>query len=157
MTQHVYGFHYTLKDKDQNIIDTSADTTPLVFLENSGQIIPGLEQVVVTMNIGDKKNVEIKAADAYGEVIPDLQITVQKSQFPADKEIKLGDQFQVNEEEDAPIFTVVEIEEENIHIDGNHPMAGHDLFFDVELTEKREATQEEMDHGHAHGPGGHHH
>ena len=157
MTQHVYGFHYTLKDKDQNIIDTSADTTPLVFLENSGQIIPGLEEVVVSMNIGDKKNVEIKAADAYGEVIPDLQITVQKSQFPADKEIKLGDQFQVNEEENAPIFTVVEIEDENIHIDGNHPMAGHDLFFDVELTEKREATQEEIDHGHAHGPGGHHH
>ena len=157
MTKQVIGFHYTLKDKDGNIIDTSQDTTPLHFLEGSGQIIPGLEKEIVGLNIGDKKNVQVKAADAYGEVIPDLQITVQKSQFPPDKDLQVGDQFQVNEDPNAPIFTVVGIEGEEVHIDGNHPMAGHDLFFDIELTEKREATQEELDHGHAHGEGGHHH
>ncbi len=157
MTKQVIGFHYTLKDKDGNIIDTSQDTTPLLFLEGSGQIIPGLEKEIVGLNIGDKKNVQVKAADAYGEVIPDLQITVQKSQFPPDKDLQVGDQFQVNEDPNAPIFTVVGIEGEEVHIDGNHPMAGHDLFFDIELTEKREATQEELDHGHAHGEGGHHH
>lgn len=157
MAQQVIGFHYTLKDKDGNVIDSSEGQNPLLFLEGSGQIIPGLESELTGMNSGDKKNVEIKAADAYGEIIEDLRITVQKSQFPDDKEIQVGDQFQVSNEPNAPIFTVINIEGDDIHIDGNHPLAGHDLFFDVEVTEKRDATQEELDHGHAHGPGGHHH
>ncbi len=157
MTQLVIGFHYTLKDNAGNVIDTSDGQSPLLFLEGSGQIIPGLETELKTMNTGDKKNIEIKAADAYGEVIDDLKITVQKSQFPDDKEIQVGDQFQVNNEPNDPVFTIISIEGEDVHIDGNHPMAGHDLFFDVEITEKRDATQEELDHGHAHGEGGHHH
>ena len=157
MTKQVIGFHYTLKDKDGNTIDTSEGNSPLLFLEGSGQIIPGLEKELVGLGQGDKKNIEVKAAEAYGEVIPDLKITVKKSQFPADKEITVGDQFQVNNEPHAPIFTVISIEGEDINIDGNHPMAGHDLFFQIEITEKRDATQEEMDHGHAHGAGGHQH
>lgn len=157
MSAQVIGFHYTLKDKDGTIIDTSSDSTPLLFLEGSGQIIPGLENEIKGLNVGEKKNVEVKAADAYGEVVEDLRITVQKSQFPEEQVINVGDQFQVNEEEHAPIFTIIKIEGEEVHIDGNHPMAGHDLFFDVEITEKREATADEISHGHAHGEGGHHH
>jgi FKBP-type peptidyl-prolyl cis-trans isomerase SlyD len=157
MTQQVIGFHYTLKDKDGNLIDSSEGQTPLLYLEGSGQIIPGLEKELTALPVGDKKSVEIKASDAYGEVIQDLRITVQKTQFPEDKEIAVGDQFQVNDEPNAPVFTVMSIEGDDVNIDGNHPMAGHDLFFDVEITEKREATQEELDHGHAHGAGGHHH
>ncbi|MBD63994.1 MAG: peptidylprolyl isomerase [Halobacteriovoraceae bacterium] len=157
MTQRVFGFHYTLKDKDGNVIDSSQNTSPLLFLESSGQIIPGLEKEIVDLEVGDKKNVEVKAADAYGEVIEDLRITVQKSQFPEGQELNIGDQFQVTNEDHAPIFTVVNIEGEDVHVDGNHPLAGHDLFFDVELTEKRDATDEEKAHGHAHGVGGHNH
>lgn len=157
MTQQVIGFHYTLKDKDGNLIDSSEGQSPLLYLEGSGQIIPGLEKELTVLAVGDKKNVEIKASDAYGEVIEDLRITVQKSQFPEDKDITVGDQFQVNNEPNAPVFTVISIEGDDVNIDGNHPMAGHDLFFDVEITEKREATKEELDHGHAHGEGGHHH
>ena len=157
MSKQVIGFHYTLKDKDGNLIDTSKDSSPLLFLEGSGHIIPGLETALVAMNVGDTKNVEVKAADAYGEVIEDLRLTVQKSQFPEGQDIQVGDQFQVNEEPNAPIFTIVNIENEDVHIDGNHPMAGHDLFFDVEITEKRDATEEEISHGHAHGVGGHQH
>lgn len=157
MTTQVMGFHYTLKDKEGNVIDTSDNSEPLLFLVGSGQIIPGLEIEISAMSVGDKKNIEVKAADAYGEVIDDLRITVQKSQFPPDADLKVGDQFQVNEEPHAPIFTVISIEGEDVNIDGNHPLAGEDLFFDVEVTEKRDATQEEIDHGHAHGPGGHHH
>lgn len=157
MTAQVMGFHYTLKDKEGNIIDSSADSSPLLFMLGSGNIIPGLEKEVSTMNIGDKKNIEIKSADAYGEVVQDLKLTVQKSQFPEGSDIKVGDQFQVNEEPNAPVFTVITIEGEDVNIDGNHPLAGHDLFFDVEITEKRDATSEEVDHGHAHGEGGHHH
>lgn len=154
MSQQVIGFHYTLKDQDGNLVDTSEGRSQLLFLVGSGQIIPGLEKELVGMNVGDKKNVEVKAADAYGEVINDLIITVQKSQFPEDQEVTVGDQFQVSNEANAPIFTVTGVEGEDIHIDGNHPMAGKDLFFDVELTEKREATEEEIAHGHAHGEGG---
>jgi FKBP-type peptidyl-prolyl cis-trans isomerase SlyD len=157
MSQTVIGFHYSLKDKDSNLIDSSEGRSPLLFLVGSGQIIPGLEQELVTMNIGDKKNVEVKAKDAYGEVVPDLQITVKKSQFNEGQEIKVGDQFQVTNEAHAPIFTVTALEGEDVHIDGNHPMAGKDLFFEVEVTEKRDATEEEVAHGHAHGEGGHQH
>jgi len=157
MTKQVMGFHYTLKDQDGNIIDSSENSAPLLFMLGSGHIIPGLELEVEKMNIGDKKNIEIKAADAYGDVVEDLRLTVQKSQFPDGSDLKVGDQFQVNEEPDAPIFTVISIEAEDVHIDGNHPLAGQDLFFDIEITEKRAATAEEIDHGHAHGEGGHHH
>lgn len=157
MTQQVISFHYTLKDKEGTTMDSSEGSSPLLFLEGSGQIIPGLEKEILALNVGDKKSVEIKAVEAYGEVIEDLKITVQKSQFPPDAELKIGDQFQVNEEENAPIFTVISMEGEDINIDGNHPMAGQDLFFDVELTEKRAATADEMSHGHAHGEGGHQH
>lgn len=156
-SKKVIGFHYTLKDKEGQIIDSSEGSSPLIFLEGSGQIIPGLEVELVGLNIGDKKNVEVKAKDAYGDVISELRITVNKSQFPDGQQINVGDQFQVNNEDHAPIFTVVGIEEDDIHIDGNHPMAGQDLFFDIEITEVREATEEEIAHGHAHGDGGHHH
>ncbi len=157
MTQQVFGFNYTLKDKEGNLIDSSEGAAPLLFLEGSGQIIPGLEKEILPLNVGDTKNVEVKAADAYGEIVEDLKITVQKSQFPTDKDLVLGDQFQVNNEEHAPVFTIMSIEGEDVHIDGNHPMAGKDLIFDIEITEKRAATAEEMEHGHAHGEGGHHH
>lgn len=157
MTQQVMGFHYTLKDGDGNTIDSSQGQNPLLFLVGSGMIIPGLETVLTTLNVGDKKNVEVKAAEAYGERRDDMVITVKKEQFPADAEIAVGDQFRVNEDPRMPPFTVLNIEGEEITLDGNHPLAGLDLFFDVEITEKRAATEEEVAHGHAHGPGGHHH
>ena len=157
MTQRVFGFHYTLKDKEGNVIDSSENSSPLLFLEESGQIIPGLEKEIIDLEVGDKKNIEVKAAEAYGDIIEDLRITVQRSQFPEGQELNVGDQFQVTNEAHAPIFTVIEIEGDNVHVDGNHPLAGHDLFFDIEVTEKRNATEEELAHGHAHGVGGHNH
>ena len=157
MTQQVIGFHYTLKDKQGELIDSSEGRDPLLFLQGSGMIIPGLEKEIIDLAVGDTKTVEVLAKDAYGDVIDDLIIDVQKSQFPDDRELNVGDQFQVNEEPNAPIFTVVKIEEEAVTLDGNHPLAGVDLVFDVELTEKRDATEEELAHGHAHGKGGHEH
>ena len=153
----VRGFHYTLKDGEGNLVDSSEGRAPLLFLVGSGQIIPGLEKELEAMNVGDKKQVEVKAADAYGDVIEDLKITVKKDQFPEGSDVKVGDQFQVNNEPNAPIFTVMDIQGNDVMVDGNHPMAGKDLFFDVEVTEKRAATEEEKAHGHAHGEGGHQH
>jgi FKBP-type peptidyl-prolyl cis-trans isomerase SlyD len=157
MSQLVIGFHYTLKDKEGNLIDTSENQAPLLFLVGSGHIIPGLEKELLTMNVGDKKNVVVPAADAYGELVEELQITVNRNQFPEGADLKVGDQFQVTNEEHAPIFTIMHIEGEEVHIDGNHPMAGKELHFAVEITDRRNATDEEVAHGHAHGEGGHHH
>ncbi len=153
----VIGFHYTLKDKEGNLIDSSENQAPLLFLVGSGHIIPGLESEVVKMEVGDKKNITIDPENGYGPVIDDLKITVKRSQFPEGADLKLGDQFQVNEEPNAPVFTVVSLENDDVHVDGNHPMAGVELHFDVEITEKRAATEEEKSHGHAHGAGGHEH
>lgn len=154
MSATVIGFHYTVKSKEGEQIDSSAGQDPLLFLVGSGQIIPALEQKLVSLSVGDKDQIEIEAKDAYGAVHEDLRITVQKSQFPEGTEVNIGDQFQVNEEPDAPIFTVKSIEGDDVHIDGNHPLAGIDLSFDIEVTEKRAATEEEVAHGHAHGAGG---
>lgn len=149
MSQNVISFHYTLKDKEGNTIDTSEGQEPLAFLVGSGHIIPNLESEIVTMNVGDKKDVEIKAADGYGELRPDLIVKVQRSQF-GDQELEVGMQFQINEEPNAPIFAIQNINGDEITLNGNHPLAGIDLFFNVEVTEKREATEEEVAHSHAH-------
>lgn len=156
-TPEIIGFNYTLKDAEKNLIDTSEGQAPLLFLVGSGHIIPGLEAELTQMKVGDKKKIVVAAAEAYGEIVEDLKITVQKSQFPEGAELTVGDEFQVNNEADAPVFTIMRVEGEDVHIDGNHPMAGKELHFDVEITEKRPATEEEVNHGHAHGEGGHHH
>ena len=157
MTNTVMGFHYTLKDGDGTVIDTSDGGNPLLFMVGAGHIIPGLETEIVDLAVGDSKNVEVKAAEAYGEVIAELQMTVQRNQFPGDAVLNVGDQFKTSNEPTAPVFRITAIDGDEINIDGNHPLAGQDLFFDIEVTERREATEEEMAHGHAHGPGGHEH
>lgn len=153
----VIGFHYTLKNKIGMVLDSSDGQAPMLFLVGAGQIIPGLESRMESLSVGDKKTIMVPAMEAYGEVNTALQITVNKSQFPPEANLKEGDQFKINEEPGAPVFKVVKIEGEEVSIDGNHPMAGQDLYFDIELTEKRDATADELAHGHAHGPGGHHH
>lgn len=157
MSQKVIGFHYTLKDKQGTVIDTSEGTSPLLFLEGSGMIIPGLEKELVNLKVGDKKDVKVASNDAYGEIRQDMIITVERNQFPPEAKLIVGDQFRVNNNEQMPPFTVVSIEGEKVTLDGNHPLAGQDLFFAVEITESRAATKDEIAHGHAHGEGGHHH
>ncbi|MGJ8564569.1 MAG: FKBP-type peptidyl-prolyl cis-trans isomerase [Alphaproteobacteria bacterium] len=155
--QHVIGFHYTLKNKIGMVLDSSDGQDAMLFLSGASQIIPGLEKRMEGLSVGDKETIMVPAGEAYGELDAGLQITATKSQFPPDANLKEGDQFKINEEPGAPVFKVVKIEGENVHIDGNHPMAGKDLYFDIEITEKRDATKDELAHGHAHGAGGHHH
>ncbi|MFP5458240.1 MAG: peptidylprolyl isomerase [Bacteriovoracia bacterium] len=157
MSRRVIGFHYTLTDKAGTVIDSSIGDEPLVFLEQSHQIIPGLEKVLVLMNVGDKRKIEVKAADAYGDINQELIINVKRTQFPPGAQLNVGDQFQVNEDAHSPVFTIMSLTADEVKVDGNHPMAGKDLFFDVEITTVREATAEEMAHGHAHGEHGHGH
>ena len=153
--KRVIGFHYTLTDKTGTVLDSSIGDEPLYFLEDSQQIIPGLEKVIAIMNVGDKKKIEVAAGDAYGDVNPELVVKVKKTQFPPDAQLTVGDQFQVNNDAHSPVFTIMSIETDEVAVDGNHPMAGKDLTFDVEIIGMRPATPEEMSHGHAHGSHGH--
>lgn len=157
MSTRVIGFHYELKDREGVVLDSSAGQDPFYYLEDAQQVIPGLEKAIKSLDKGTKKLIEVKASEAYGDIRPDLLIKVKRDQFPAGRDIKVGDRFQVNNHPDNPVFEVKKIGLEEIEIDGNHPLAGKDLFFNVEITDVRPATAEEIQHGHAHGPGGHHH
>ena len=152
----VITFHYTLADKDGKVIDSSQGQNPLIFLEGSGQIIPGLETVVIQMNKGEKKDIKVPYKDAYGPYDQTLVYQIPREKFP-NPNIKVGDMFQVGSEDQYRVMTVLEINDKEISLDGNHPLAGQDLNFSIEITDKRDATPEEVSHGHIHGPDGHHH
>ncbi|HRK02577.1 MAG TPA: peptidylprolyl isomerase [Oligoflexia bacterium] len=157
----VVSFHYVLKNKSGELLDSSSGGEPMTYLEGSGQIIPGLESQLKSCASGDKKKVEVKAKDAYGEKDSELAFDVPRTQFPPNEDIQVGMQFKIggpgSDQEASPVFTVVKTSATHVSVDGNHPLAGQDLFFDVEIVEIRAATPEELSHGHAHGRGGHHH
>lgn len=157
-SKRVIGFHYTVTDGEGEQIDSSAGDEPLYILEGAQQIVPGLERAVVGMKVGERKTVPVKAAEGYGEHDPRLVMEVGKDQFPPGTELEVGDQFGVEgeSEDDGTVFTVVEVNGDSLTVDGNHPLAGQDLVFDVEIVEIREATKDELAHGHAHGMDGHH-
>ncbi len=158
-TQRVISFHYTLTDSSGEVIDTSRDSeSPFAYLEGMGQIIPGLERAMALLNVGDKRKIEVAAADAYGTFDEQLVVEVPKDKLPTTEDLQEGDQFQANGPQgEVLLFRVVEVLGETVKLDGNHPLAGEDLVFDVEVMGIRNATAEEIAHGHAHGEGGHHH
>ncbi len=156
MSKRVLSFHYTLTGTDGKQIDSSRGGQPFPVMEGSMQIIPGLEEVLFKMTKGEKKIVQVPAEKAYGKFNDKLKLKVPKSKLPA-SDLQVGMQFRGGNEEHAPIFTIIQIEGDTVHLDGNHPLAGQDLTFDVEVVEIREATAQEMQHGHAHGAHGHDH
>ena len=153
----VIGFHYTLKNDAGETLDTSEGRDPMLYLAGSGQILPALDAEMQALSVGDKKSVSLPAKDGYGEVNPAFKMNVKLGQFPPGTEVKPGLQFKINNEPGSPMFRVINVLGEEVFIDGNHPLAGVNLNFDIEITESRDATPEELDHGHAHGAGGHHH
>ncbi len=159
MAAQVTAFHYTLKNKQGQTLDTSAGQEPLAFIQGSGQIIPGLERRMEGLKAGDKKTFVIPPVEAYGERNEDWVVTAKRSELPGSA--KVGDRFRGGEEDDAPIFAVMAIEGDEVRLDANHPLAGIELHFDIEVTETRPATAEEVEHGHVHdsrsGHGHHHH
>ena len=156
MPNKVIAFHYTLTDKAGQTLDSSAGNEPLAFLVGMGQIIPGLETHLLTMKVGDKRKVLVPAKDAYGDKDPANTTELPLDKMPA-KNIKVGDQFRAGSDGHAPVIVVTKVTDTHVTLDGNHPLAGQDLTFDVEIIEVRDATKEELSHGHVHGPGGHHH
>ena len=156
MVKQVITFHYTLTNKEGKTIDSSRSGNPLIFLEGSGQIIPGLETAIATLIKGDKKNITVPYGQAYGPHDETQIFHVPRSKFPS-KEIKVGDMFQIGKDHDYKVVTVVELSDNEVTVDANHPLAGKDLDFAVEIIDRREATPEEITHGHVHGAGGHDH
>ncbi len=156
MEPQVISFHYILRDEAGEVVDTSPREQPVVFLEGSGAIIDGLEKALRSMSAGDHRKVSISPEQAYGVRDETLIRNVDRSALPVE-EVNVGDMFQTGEDRHSPVVRVVSIDGDTVKLDANHPMAGQRLFFEVQVTEKRAATTEEIEHGHAHGPGGHHH
>lgn len=150
----VVAIDYTLKSDDGELIDTSEGLEPLAYLHGVGGIIPGLERVLEGKQMGDQLQVKVVPADGYGERDDALEQEVALDQFEDSENLALGMQFQVESDEGPMVVTVIEIDDDVVTIDGNHPMAGLNLNFDVTVREVREATEEELSHGHVHGEGG---
>ncbi|NQU11808.1 peptidylprolyl isomerase [bacterium] len=148
MSKRIISFHYTLKDPQGQPLQSSRGQEPLSYLEGVGQIIPGLEAEVNGLQVGDQRTIEIKAAQAYGMPNPDNIVEVPREKF-GDHPVKLGDRLRLGGDQQAMSVTVTKMSDTHITLDGNHPLAGQDLTFDVEMTTVREATPEEIEHGHA--------
>jgi FKBP-type peptidyl-prolyl cis-trans isomerase SlyD len=153
----VVSIDYTLKNDDGQILDTSEGREPLSFIHGNGHLIPGLEEALEGKVKDDKLNVSIPPEKGYGMRSEQMIHAVDRSNFEAGAEIEVGMQFQAQMDHGMQLLTVVKVEDDKITLDGNHPLADQTLHFDVDIKDVREASAEELEHGHVHGPGGHHH
>jgi FKBP-type peptidyl-prolyl cis-trans isomerase SlyD len=149
----VVNIHYTLTNDAGEVIDTSKNSTPLTYIQGLGQILPALEKEILGKKVGDKLSVKIAAKDGYGEVDERMVQVVPKSELPKDAPLEVGIQFQAGDPHQPIVFTLIELRDEEVVLDGNHPLAGVNLNFDVEVTNMRAATKDELAHGHVHGAG----
>lgn len=156
-TGKVVLIDYTLTDNQNQTIDSSEGREPLAYIHGIGQIIPGLEKALAGKTIGETLKVAIAAAEGYGARDEAKVATIPRSQVQGAGELEPGMQLHAQNAQGEQVVTITKIEADTITIDGNHPLAGVDLNFDVTIREVRDATPEETAHGHAHGPGGHHH
>lgn len=156
--QKVVTIDYTLTDDQGNVIDSSKGGEPLAYIHGLGNIIPGLENALEGKKAGDAMNVSVTPTEGYGERDDSLMQAVPREMFEAPDEIQAGMQFHtMTEDGNTVVVTVVEVSPETITVDANHPLAGQQLNFDVTIVEVRDATEDELEHGHVHGEGGHQH
>lgn len=153
----VVSIHYTLKNDGGDVLDTSGGAEPLVYLQGAGNIIPGLENALVGKSVGDKLSVKIAPAQGYGERDPRAVQDVPRRAFQGIRDIKVGMSFTAEGPNGPTRVTVTRVAGDMVTVDGNHQLAGENLHFDVEVTDVRAASEEELAHGHVHGAGGHHH
>ena len=148
--------HYTLTDQEGEVIDSSEGGAPLGYLHGHGQIIPGLEKELEGREQGDEFEVTLETEEAYGERDDALVSKVSSDLFEGVEDVEVGMQFRADSDQGQRLVTVTEVEGEDVTIDANHPLAGERLHFEVEVQEIIPATDEELAHGHLHGPGGAH-
>ncbi len=153
----VVTIHYTLKNDASEVLDSSAGGDPLAYIQGHGNIVAGLERALEGRHSGDRFAVTVTAAEGYGRRDPALVQRLPKRALQGAGEIKRGMRFQTRDAGGTRVFTVTAIAGDMVTLDGNHPLADQNLHFEVEVVEVREATAEELEHGHVHGHGGHHH
>jgi FKBP-type peptidyl-prolyl cis-trans isomerase SlyD len=149
----VASIHYTLRDDQGTVIDSSEGRDPLHYLHGAGNLIQGMEEGLEGRTKGEKLQLTIQPEKGYGEKDENLVQQVPRSAFGG-QEVKPGMRFSTNQ---GGVVTVTEVGLDSVTVDGNHPLAGVALNFDVEIVDVRNATEEEISHGHVHGDGGHHH
>ncbi len=149
---------YTLTNDAGEIIDSSAGGAPLVYLHGAGNIIVGLEKALIGKQAGDEMSVFIEPNEAYGEYSAELVATLNRSMFEGVSELEVGMQFHASGPDGGmQIVTIRDIDGDDVIVDGNHPLAGQRLNFQVKIVNVRDASAEEVAHGHIHGEGGCHH
>lgn len=153
----VVTIHYTLRDDSDAVIDRSSAEEPLAYLHGHGNIIPGLERELTGRSAGERLTVRISPADGYGEYDKQLVQRVPRRTLKGIAGLRVGMRLQTSTGQGPRAVTVTHIAGDMVTLDGNHPLAGKSLSFEVEITAVRSATEEELAHGHVHGHGGHHH
>jgi FKBP-type peptidyl-prolyl cis-trans isomerase SlyD len=155
--KHVVTLNYTLKDNDDNIIDKSDDGS-FCYLHGASNIIPGLENALTGKTSGNELSVSVAPEEGYGPRDDARIQEVPRDAFPPDITIEPGMQFNAEGPDgQAVMVTIAKVEDSTVTVDGNHPLAGVTLHFDVTITDIRDASAEELEHGHVHGPNGHQH
>lgn len=157
MSKRVFAFNYVLKSTNGDVLDASEKNQPLPFLEGASQILPALEKEILTMAEGDKKHVTLTAEQAYGPQSDKMVMDVEKQELAHIPDLNIGTFLQLDLQNQTKVVRVSKISDTHVTLDGNHPLAGQALEFDVELVLVRPATANELAHGHAHGLHGHSH
>ena len=153
----VVTIDYTLKDDNGTVLDSSTEGN-FAYLHGAHNIIPGLENALSGKLAGDEVEVSVSPAEGYGERNDSMIQSVPRDMFDSEQEIQVGMQFHAQSPEgEMIVVTVTDVADDDITVDGNHPLAGVNLNFGVKVVDVREASQEEIEHGHVHGPGGHQH
>jgi FKBP-type peptidyl-prolyl cis-trans isomerase SlyD len=153
----VVTIEYTLKNDEGEVLDTSEGREPLVYLHGAQSIIPGLENALTGKVVGDSLTVRITPEDAYGARDDSMKQEVPREMF-GEEDVEVGMQYHAQGPEgDMIVVTVIDANDTHVTVDGNHPLAGIHLNFDVAVKDIRDASAEELEHGHVHGEGGHHH
>src|SRR5512141_2599453 len=151
----VVSMHYTLH-VDGKVVDSSEGGEPLQFIQGMGHIIPGLEHELYNMQVGDSKNITVPAKDGYGENDETAFMDVPRNAFPDNVPLDKGVELELRDQSGHPVYARIdEVTDDNIRLNMNHPLAGKELNFDVKIDGLRDATDEEVSHGHIHGPGEH--
>ena len=148
---------YTVSDGGGEVLDSSEGKEPLSYIHGKGNIIPGLENSLSGKSEGDSFKISIPPSEAYGERDESKVIVLGRDQFEGVEQLEVGMQFRAQSNAGPQLVTITGIEEEKVTVDANHPLAGLTLNFDVTVVGVRDATSEELSHGHIHGPDGHHH
>ena len=151
---NVVVMHYAVSDSEGTLIDSSYEDKPMAIIQGVGYLIPGLDDALIDHQAGDKFEVAVACDQAYGERHDDYVQTVPREVLAGVEDLALGTQLRATTDDGEQTVIVIDVQDDVITVDGNHPLAGLDLSFDVEIIEVREATAEELQHGHVHAEGG---